>query len=154
MTSIEHKAYIFGSIFVLSNKLQALGDKVSDYMSIKQWLLIAAITKSGKESVSMSEAAALTGTSYQNVKKLAVILQEQGFLKMQRDPSDARVVSISLTSQCREYFSRREGIERDFLQSLFEGIDEKTVAQLYEGIRSLNENVLALSQTKVDASTR
>lgn len=141
MDTINQMALIFGNIFALSNKLQILGDKTDDYMSMKQWMLIAALAKSGKESLSISELAEIIGTSYQNVKKMAVILEKQNFLALQKNPSDARVVLISLTEQCKEYFSQRENIENDFLLSIFDGIDEKTIFDLYNGILRLHGNV-------------
>ena len=141
MENLNQMATIFASIFILANKLQTLGDKVVDYMSMKQWLLIAAITKSGKASLNISELAETIGTSYQNVKKMAVILEKQGFLSIDKNPSDAREVLISLTELCEEYFSRREDIEREFLLSIFGGIDEKTISNLYNGILRLHENI-------------
>jgi len=141
MDAIDQMAVIFGNIFILSNKLQTLGDRMDNYMSMKQWMLIAAITKSGKESLNIGELAEIMGTSYQNVKKMAVILENQGFLTLQKSPSDARMVLISLTEQCVEFFLQRESIEREFLYSIFEGIDEKTIRDLCNGILCLHENI-------------
>ena len=46
MDYLEKKAYIFGSFFSLSNKLQAIGDKFDKNLTIKQWLLVVSIFKS------------------------------------------------------------------------------------------------------------
>jgi len=141
MDTINQMAVIFGGVFTLANKLQTLGDTMDDYMSMKQWMLIAAISKSGKESLNIGELAEIMGTSYQNVKKMAVILEKQGFLSLQKNPSDARAIMISLTEQCKEYFLQRAYIENEFLLSIFSGIDEKTISDLYEGMYRLHENI-------------
>ena len=144
----DQMATIFGGIFVLANKLQILGDRVNDYMSMKQWILIAAITKSEKESLNISELAEVIGTSYQNVKKMALILEKQGFLALKKNPRDARAVLISVTEHCREFFSQREDIEKEFLISVFKGIDKKTISGLYDGLLCLHENIKCLERAK------
>ncbi|MDR2889462.1 MAG: MarR family transcriptional regulator [Lachnospiraceae bacterium] len=140
MDNISKMALIFGNIFSLSNKLQTLGDRMDDYMSMKQWMLVAAISKSGKEALNISELASIIGTSYQNVKKMAVILERQGFLTLQRSTTDSRVVLISITKQCKDYFAKRADIEDAFLRSIFDNMDEKMIDDLYDGIIRLHEN--------------
>ena len=39
METLKKKAYIFASIFALSNKLQVIGDKFDKELTVKQWLL-------------------------------------------------------------------------------------------------------------------
>jgi DNA-binding MarR family transcriptional regulator len=147
MDTLHKMAMIFGHIFSLSNKLQTLGDRVDDYMSMKQWMLVAAITKSGKDSLSMGELAEIIGTSYQNIKKMALILEKQGFLTLQKSPLVSRVVLISITEQCKTYFAERTDIEEQFLLSLFDGIDKKTIQNLYDGILRLHESAEKKVQT-------
>jgi DNA-binding MarR family transcriptional regulator len=141
MENINKMAAVFGSIFQLSNKLQTLGDKIDDYMSMKQWMLIAAISKSEKNALNIRELAEIIGTSYQNVKKMAVILEKQGYLALQKNPADARAILISLTAKCKEYFAQRADVEKAFLQSVFEELDEKAITDLYHGIVRLHESV-------------
>lgn len=38
MNELEQQANIFGTIFVLSNRLQVLGDAFDKNITIKQWL--------------------------------------------------------------------------------------------------------------------
>lgn len=76
MNDIEKKAYIFGGILTLANRLQALGDKLDENVTLKQWLLIAVILKSGRSSPTISEVAKLVGNSRQNVKKMAGLLEK------------------------------------------------------------------------------
>lgn len=133
--------YIFGSIFALSNRLQRLGDKLNDYMTMKQWLMIAAISKSESQALTIGETAALIGTSHQNIKKMAVILQKQGFLALTRHPSDARATVISLTDYCREYFARRSDTETSFLEAVFHSFDSEAISGLHQGLRLLEQNI-------------
>ncbi|WP_086350097.1 MarR family winged helix-turn-helix transcriptional regulator [Candidatus Enterococcus clewellii] len=141
MTTIPEREYIFASIFALANRMQKLGDKLEDYVTIKQWMLIAVITKSEKQSLTIGEAAEIIGSSHQNIKKMAVILEKQGFLTLEKHPKDKRVVVISLTEYCRTYFDERGETEEAFLMSLFHGIDSEMMTSLFKGILQLQQNI-------------
>jgi len=74
MNYLEKKAYIFGSIFALSNKLQTLGDKFDRGLTVKQWLLLISIFKCESDSPTISEVAALIGNSRQNITPVLLSL--------------------------------------------------------------------------------
>jgi len=40
MNDIAEKAHILGSVFILANRLQVLGDKFDENLTVKQWLLL------------------------------------------------------------------------------------------------------------------
>ncbi len=133
--------YIFGSIFALSNRLQKLGDKLDDYMTMKQWMLIAVITQSEEQKLTIGEAAAIIGTSHQNVKKMALLLKQQGFLDLAKHPDDGRATVLSLTEHCVKYFAKRERTEAAFLGNVFQGFDIDTLSGLSNGLRLLERNI-------------
>ena len=136
--------YIFGSVFALSNRLQKLGDRLDDYMTMKQWILIAVISQSEEQKLTIGEAAAIIGTSHQNVKKMSLLLKQQGFLNMAKHPADGRVTVLSLTEHCVDYFAVRADTEAAFLGEVFQGFDEDTLSGLYHGLRLLEQNIKAM----------
>ncbi|WP_343250866.1 MarR family transcriptional regulator [Diplocloster hominis] len=138
MTQIK---YIFGSVFALANRLQKLGDRVDDYMTMKQWMLIAVISQSAGQKLTIGEAAAMIGTSHQNIKKMALLLNRQGFLDMAKHPADGRATVLSLTEYCVNYFAIRAGTEDAFLGDVFRGFDGDTLSGLYNGLRLLEKNI-------------
>lgn len=146
--NLSKQEYIFGSMFTLSNRLQRLGDNVNDYMTIKQWMLIAVIGKSEGQALPIGEVAAIIGSSHQNVKKMAIILQKQGFLTLTKNPDDGRSIIISITDYCIDYFEKRGDIEEVFLQSIFQGFDKESVTGLYNGLRLLQQNIEMLEETE------
>ncbi|MFA5636708.1 MAG: MarR family transcriptional regulator, partial [Anaerovoracaceae bacterium] len=75
MDSLKDKAFIFGSIFTLSNRLQILGDRLDRNLTVKKWLLLAGIHNCRNSSPSISEVAIIIGNSRQNVKKMLVKLE-------------------------------------------------------------------------------
>lgn len=140
MDELEQKAYIFGTIFTLSNKLQAIGDKFDKNITIKQWLLLVTVSKF-QEPPTISEAANYVGYSRQNAKRMAAALEERGFVTITKDKNDARALRIALTPKCQEYFAGREQRELEFLKELFLGFDAELTAGFYQGLTRLENNI-------------
>lgn len=150
MMNLNQRDYIFGAIFALSNRLQIIGDCVNPGMTIKQWLFLAMISKSGSDNPALSEIAAIMGCSHQNVKKMAVILEKNGFVTMRRDSSDARVTRVSLTEQCGEYFKKHSMRDMEFIDALFEGFSAQDTANLFNGLKKIENNIVKIEQQKGD----
>lgn len=141
MKNPEEKAYIFGSIFTLSNRLQILGDKFDENITIKQWLLLAAIFKNSSPSPTISEVADIIGNSRQNVKKMSLILEKDGFLEMNKDKNDKRIIRIRLTQKCLDYFKGREKRENEFIEQLFQDFDVKEIHSMKMTMMKLAKNI-------------
>lgn len=146
MDDVRDKAYIFGSIFTLSNKLQVLGDKFDKNLTVKQWLLLAGIYKSRSEMPTISEVAGIIGNSRQNVKKMLVILEKEGFVRIENDPNDARVQKIKLTEKCLSHMQQREKRELEFLEQLFEGLEPAEIQGMIRGISKLEKNIVSMTR--------
>ena len=142
---IEKIASIFGGIFTLANRLQVLGDKFDKEITTKQWLLIASIAKHASPPT-ISEVAGQIGYSRQNVKKMAVILERQGYLVLQKDMHDARILRILLTEKCSNHFKQREDRELEFLLTLFRDFDPSKLTGLYQGISHLAANLMEMEK--------
>ena len=54
---IPAREYLFGSIFLLANRLQTLGDGYLEEVTLKQWLLLIMIRVMDKEQPSVTEVA-------------------------------------------------------------------------------------------------
>jgi DNA-binding MarR family transcriptional regulator len=141
MNNLEDKAYIFGTIFTLSNKLQILGDKLDAQLTLKQWLFLAGVLKCENEAPTLSAISARIGSSRQNVKKMALILEKQGFILMNKDDRDARMLRVSLTDSCIEYLKQREKTELEFIEEVFYGFEPQELSALSSAIKKLEKNV-------------
>ena len=99
MKLLEQKAYIFATIFTLSNRLQALGDDFDKNITTKQWLFILAVSRF-KEPPTISEVASFIGYSRQNAKRIAADLDRAGFVILQKDQNRARALRVKLDPKC------------------------------------------------------
>lgn len=124
----------FGTVFLLAHHLDRLGDVVLAPLGLttKQWLLLAVIARGrpGRDP-SLTEAAALYGSSRQNVKAIARGLEERGYLRLVADPRDRRTVRLQATSAI-DVFAGREWAAREaaFFAFAFDGLGPGEVADL------------------------
>lgn len=149
MEHCTEKAYIFGGIFTLANRLQLIGDKFDPNLTTKQWFLLAGIAQFQPKTPTISEVSAQLGSSRQNVKKMASILEREGFLVLQKDSKDARILKLCLTDKCETYFKQREAREDEFLDKLFTNFEPSLLYGLYQGLNKLAENVMEMEKDYV-----
>lgn len=119
---------IFASVFVLQNKLQTIGEKLMDKISIKQWLLLAMVDAC-KKPKTLTNVGELMGCSRQNVKQLAVALEGKGFLKLEKGANNA--IMLELTNDGRDYLAEVAPVQIKAVKTLFSEFDKKEVKQLY-----------------------
>lgn len=141
---VEKKAYIFGAIFFLSNRIQNKGDKVFSEITTKQWFLLISIIRSGVKSPTLTEVSKIIGYSRQNVKKLSVSLEKAGLVELQKDVNDSRALRISLTDNCYQYFINRQEKEEEFIERLYHGITEDELDSMLLVMKKLEKNILNL----------
>jgi len=150
MNELELKAYIFGTIFTLSNKLQVLGDEFDPSITIKQWLFLVCVSKFDNPPT-ISEIAGFVGYSRQNAKRIADALSEKGFIAIVKDKNDARAWRIELTSKCKGYFERRYEREIEFLEKIFSGFTPELTMDVSGGLTKLEQNIKTIMAGKENA---
>lgn len=141
------QATIFGSFFTLSNRLQVVGDALDRQMTLKQWLLIAVLVKSEEEALSLSELAQRMGSSRQNVKKMALLLEKQGFLSIEKCEADKRFLQVSVTKACLAHCKGREPEENAFIERLFSDFSSEDLTELSQSLAKLSDNIARLEET-------
>jgi len=143
MDILDKQKFIFGSLFLLSNKLQVIGDQYlgKDDMTTKQWFLTAMISQFRDNPPTLSEVAELMGSSRQNVKQLALKLEEKGFLRIEKDEQDARAVRLKLTEKSRTFWEKRQSRDEWFLRDLFEDFSEQEIDVIYSGFNKLFKKI-------------
>ena len=117
---LNKQAYIFGSLFLLANKLQMVCDQhlYKDNLTAKQWLLLAAISQFNDTAPTLSEVSELIGSSRQNIKQLALKLEKNGFLEIRKDEHDTRAYRLVLTEKNNLYWKNREVMDNKFITDI------------------------------------
>ncbi|HNR44692.1 MAG TPA: MarR family transcriptional regulator [Methanofastidiosum sp.] len=142
--TIRSKTFeIFGKIFFLSNRLEYLGDNElrKDGLTTKQWQLIAVTGKYFTYPPSVSEVAEVLSTTHQNIKQIALKLQEKGFILIEKDEKDRRVLRLRLTEKNRKYWESKSDEDVAFISSLFSALADQELQELYILLNKLEENI-------------
>jgi DNA-binding MarR family transcriptional regulator len=151
MNTLDKQKYVYGSLFLLANRLQVIGDQYlgKDDITTKQWFLSIMIGQFGDNSPTLSEVSKLMGSSRQNVKQLALKLEEKGFLKIRKDEQDSRALRLKLTDKSREFWRNRKKQDNEYIENLFKDLDTEEIDAIYKGFGKLFEKIEDLEKTIV-----
>lgn len=143
MDALDKKKFIFGCLFLLANKLQVIGDKFlsRDGITIRQWFLTVMILQFHDKPPTLGEVAELMGSSHQNVKQLALKLQQKDFLVIEKDEQDGRVIRLRLTDKSHAYWQTREEDGDRFIKELFRDLTEEEINSISMGFNKLLEKL-------------
>jgi DNA-binding MarR family transcriptional regulator len=139
---IDDKKYLFGMLLVIGNRLQTIGDEFYEEITCKQWFILVGISLFEEEPPTINEITDAIGSSHQNIKQIVQKLENAGFVKMYRDENDRRKIRVKLTSKCEEFSKKYQKKEDEFLDSLFEGIDQESFSITLNTMRKLEENII------------
>lgn len=139
----EVKANIFAYIFKLSNSLQIYMDRelAEDLLTSKQFFLMIVIHSFGREYPTFKQAADVSGSSYQNIKQIALKLEKHGYLEIRDDEDDKRAKRLVLTQKCREYWEKRNMSDITSINALFKEFNDDELKNLHSYILKLIEGI-------------
>ncbi|EDU37252.1 MarR family transcriptional regulator [Clostridium sporogenes] len=141
MDNIDKRYHIFGMLFLLSNKLETLGNNFLGELTTKQWFFMLILMNFFKEPPTLSELALEMGTSHQNAKQIAIKLEKKGFLVVNKDIKDKRVLRLTPTNKIREYVKLREDKDHFFIEKFFNVLTKEEVKSIYESFTKLLDNI-------------
>lgn len=144
----EKEQYIFGTLFIFANQLQAIADRSGGEVTLKQWFLLVVIQKMKSNFPTINMIADFMGYTRQNAKKMLELLEKKGFVKIQKSLIDKRALSVSLTEKCMEYFSLSEIDGNKFLDLVFKEIDNNKLDVVYDVFKILFENINQMNNSK------
>jgi DNA-binding MarR family transcriptional regulator len=150
MDVIDKQKYIFGSLFLIANKLQVLGDQYlgRDGVTTKQWLLTVMISQFYDNPPILSKVAELMGSSRQNVKQLALKLEKKEMLNIHKDEQDARALRLKLTEKSKMFWEKRQEQDEQYVENLFENFSEEEIDIFFKGIGKLSKKIEELNMNK------
>ena len=141
LTSIDTRYLIFGSIFSMSTKLETIGKDFLGELTTKQWFLLLNLATFFDEPPSISELSEQMGTSHQNVKQIALKLQEKRFLRIKRDEFDNRTSRLEITDMIERYNDDHRAANNEFIERLFDGINPDELKEFLSVTMRLLENL-------------
>lgn len=138
---VSAKEFIFGSLFLLANRLQKLGDTALEEITLKQWFLLIMILNIGKKEPSVTEIADFMGSTRQNVRKMLDVLSTKNYVTLGINERDKRNLTVSLTPQVFQFFTKFEETGAIFLEQLFYGLDDDSLTSTRHTFETIFENL-------------
>lgn len=144
----ENKQYIlFGGAFILANKMQLVADRMVEGLSTKQWFLLRNLKDLPLEPPpTITKLAKETDTSRQNVSKMLVGLQRQGYVVLCGNSEDRRSQVIEITEQGSQILAQVAEEANPFFEELFLGISRKECEAAGRVIIKMIENLHKMQQ--------
>ncbi|MCC7559233.1 MAG: MarR family transcriptional regulator [Methanobacterium sp.] len=131
---LEMEKYILIVLFLIQQRWGYIigKDLADDQITTKQWLMMIVMANAFRNPPSMQEVADAMSTTHQNVKQLATRLEARGFLKIERDPENRRINRLKVTAECFEYWDKRTSENTKSIVSLFQGLEDVDIKNLFE----------------------
>ena len=151
--SMKDQKFVFGSVIVIANRMDTLLEReLKEYdVTAKQWLLTAVLANSFDNSPTIKEVAREMGSSHQNVKQLALKLEQKGLLVFEKDKKDARVTRLKLTDQIYEFSNLTQSKATIFTQALFKGIEKEDMSKGRAVLQRMLFNLTEMDQPEREA---
>ena len=140
---ISDKEFIFGSIMTISNNLETLLEReLKDFgITAKQWMLMVVISNMNEKNPTIKEVSKELGTSHQNVKQLALKLENKGHISIKKDPQDGRVSRLVITEKSYEFWQKLEPRGYEFVESVLKGIPQVDLTKARKTMGKILENI-------------
>ena len=141
INSMDKRFALFGYFFAMSNRLQTVGDRFYEEITCKQFFLMICLRLFENGAPTINELSEIMGCSHQNVKSIAVKLEEKGYLEIRPDSDDARKLRIRLTNKADSLAKKYQKKELDFIDMLFTGISDKQIETTFKTLEKMEENI-------------
>ncbi len=149
---IPDEAMIFGFLLIISNKMNTLLEREFKEFDVttKQWFLSETINSLFDSPPTLKEAANAMGSSHQNIKQVAMKLQQKGLLTLEKDKKDARVTRLRMTEQSHDFWKRTDPKGEIFRDKMFKEIDSKDIAKTRHLLEKILSNLAEIENSVID----
>ncbi len=143
---VSDSQYIFGSLLTISSKLDTLLERELREFGVtsKQWLVFLVIESLYDNPPTINEVAKTIGSSHQNIKQIALKLEEKGLLNRKKDLKDRRVTRLEITDKSNEFWSSTRPKGNQFIKNVFENISSDELYTVRVVMQKLLDNLTYL----------
>ena len=152
MELLWKKKLLFSGVFVQENRLHAILDRNLNGITTKQWLLLV-VSSSLPNPPDLTTLGKILGCSRQNIKKLALSLEKEGFIKLTPSYCDKRSLCVSILDKGKTIIEDSKEMEYKVYGSLFRDFSEEDISEYFKlsekfskGIGYLEECFISLKE--------
>jgi DNA-binding MarR family transcriptional regulator len=139
------EAMIFGLLLIISNKMNTLLEREFKEFDVttKQWFLSETINSLFASPPTLKEVANAMGSSHQNVKQVAMKLQQKGLLLIEKD----------MTEQSYDFWKQTDPKGAIFRERLFKEMDTKDISRTRHSLEKMLSNLAEIENAVIDENT-
>lgn len=148
--SMKDQKFVFGSVLIIANKMDTLLEReLKEYdITTKQWFMTVVMDNSFDKAPTIKEVAREMGSSHQNVKQLALKLEQKGMLVLEKDKKDARVTRLKLTDKSYKFSQIIQSKAATFTKALFNGIEKENMSRARAVLQKMLSNLNEMDETQ------
>lgn len=152
---IPDDAMIFALLLIISNKMNTLLEREFKLFGLttKQWFLFETIKSLFDAPPTLKEVAKEMGSSYQNVKQVAIKLQQKGMLVLEKDKKDGRITRLRLTEQRDAMWNQVNQRGSVFRANMFREMDTDAIARTRGLLEKMLSNLDGIELAGMDETT-
>jgi len=150
---IDMEKYTLIMFFLIEQRWRYFVDKSMepDNITMTQWLMLIVIAAGFKTPPSIQEVADAMSTTHQNVKQVAASMERRGFMTLERDPGNKRIIRLKITDRCNALFQRRNAEDEKTIASMFDNLTDEEMKALFNIIAKMESRA---DQLYTEAKTR
>ena len=145
---MKDRKFMFGAVLIVANRMDTLLEReLKEYdVTAKQWFMTVVIDNSFDKAPTIKEVAREMGSSHQNVKQVALKLEQRGLLVLEKDKKDARVTRLKLTEESYKFSQIIQSKAATFTQALFDGIEDEDMSKARVTLQRMMSNLIKMDQ--------
>lgn len=130
---LEMEKYILVILFLIQQRWSYTISKEfqKDQITTKQWLMLIVVGSAFNHDPSMQDVADAMSITHQNVKQLATRLENSGFIIIERDPKNKRILRLKTTEKSLEYWKSREEEHAKSIATYFKDLEDEEIESLF-----------------------
>ncbi len=141
LEGIDEELMLYGMLFALCNRIQTIGDSQFEDITMKQHFMMVALSVMGEEAPTLKETGEFIGCSYQNVKRMATQLEQNGYLRIIQDEKDKRKLRLVATDKMTKLEQVNLEGTNQFMQEMYRGISKEELKMAIGTLKKMNHNL-------------
>jgi len=117
-------------------------------VTTKQWFLSETINSVFDHPPTLKEAASAMGSSHQNVKQVAMKLQQKGLLSLEKDKNDARATRVCLTEKSGSFWKKTDPKGGSFREKMFKELGDENISLVRQSLEKILSNLNGIENTE------
>ena len=90
------------------------------------------------------------GSSYQNIKQVAIKLQQKNLLKLEKDENDSRITRLRMTGRSNDFWKQTDSKGAIFREKMFKDMCPEDIKKTRDLLEKLLSNLSEIENTESD----